>query len=101
NNGRTTLPGVHSGENGFGAAGPMQIGIGGAGGQTRGGRPSPPAAQNVRGAAVDEDGNGVASVYDPADAIAGAAKDLLAHGVLSNPSAAIFSYNHLQSYVTA
>src|SRR5580693_7616565 len=25
-NGQTTLPGVHSGQNGFGAAGPMQIG---------------------------------------------------------------------------
>ena len=101
NNGRTTLPGVHSGENGFGAAGPMQIGIGGAAGNTWGGSPSHPASQKVSGVAVDEDGNGVASVYDPADAIAGAAKDLLAHGVLSNPSAAIFSYNHLQSYVTA
>ena len=30
--GRTTLPGVHSGANAFGAAGPMQIGIGGAAG---------------------------------------------------------------------
>ena len=29
-NGRTTLPGVNSGSNAFGAAGPMQIGIGGA-----------------------------------------------------------------------
>src|SRR6202034_1513310 len=28
--GRTTLPGVNSGSNAFGAAGPMQIGIGGA-----------------------------------------------------------------------
>src|ERR1700744_3144688 len=88
-NGRTTLPGVHSGSNGFGAAGPMQIGIGGAAGNTWGGSPSHPASQKVSGVAVDEDGNGVASVYDPADAIAGAAKDLLAHGVLSNPSAAI------------
>jgi peptidoglycan DL-endopeptidase CwlO len=101
NNGRSTLPGVHSGQNGFGAAGPMQIGIGGAAGNTWGGAPSHPAGEKVSGVATDEDGDGVASVYDPADAIAGAAKDLLAHNVLSDPSAAIFSYNHLQSYVTA
>jgi cell wall-associated NlpC family hydrolase len=101
NNGRSTLPGVHSDQNGFGAAGPMQIGIGGAAGNTWGGAPSHPASEKVSGVAVDEDGDGVASVYDPADAIAGAAKDLLAHDVLANPSAAIFSYNHLQSYVTA
>jgi cell wall-associated NlpC family hydrolase len=101
NNGRSALPGVHSGENGFGAAGPMQIGIGGAAGNTWGGSPTHPASQKVSGVATDEDGDGVASVYDPADAIAGAAKDLVAHGVLTNVSAAIFSYNHLQSYVQA
>ena len=39
------------------------------------------------------------SVYDPADAIAGAAKYLLEFQVTTNPSAAIFAYNHLQSYV--
>ena len=100
-NGRSNLPGVHSGQNGYGAAGPMQIGIGGASGNTWGGTPTHPAAEKVSGVATDEDGDGVASVYDPADAIAGAAKDLLAHNVLSDPSAAIFSYNHLQSYVTA
>ena len=37
NDGQTTLPGVHSGSNAFGAAGPMQIGIGGASGNTWGG----------------------------------------------------------------
>ena len=40
-----------------------------------------------------------ASVYDPADAIAGAARYLVAAGVQTNPSGAIFAYNHLQSYV--
>ncbi|HEV2375670.1 MAG TPA: hypothetical protein VGS19_26340, partial [Streptosporangiaceae bacterium] len=35
--GRSTLPGVHSGANSAGAAGPMQIGIGGAAGDTWGG----------------------------------------------------------------
>ena len=49
--------------------------------------------------ATDEDGDGTANVYDPPDAIAGAAKYLLEFGVQSNPSAAIFAYNHLQSYV--
>jgi peptidoglycan DL-endopeptidase CwlO len=97
--GRTTLPGVHSGANPFGAAGPMQIGIGGAAGNTWGGAPVHPASQHVNGVAVDANKDGTASVYDPADAIAGAAKYLLAHGVLDNVSGAIFAYNHLNSYV--
>jgi len=98
-NGQTTLPGVHSGQNGFGAAGPMQIGIEGASGNTWGGAPIHPASQVVAGVATDEDGDGIANVYDPADAIAGAAKYLLEFNVQTNPSAAIFAYNHLQSYV--
>src|SRR6266851_5193179 len=98
-NGRTALPGVKSNANAFGAAGPMQIGIGGAAGDVWGGLAVHPASQAVNGVATDEDGNGVASVYDPADAIAGAAKYLLAAGVQTNPSGAIFAYNHLQSYV--
>jgi cell wall-associated NlpC family hydrolase len=87
NNGQSTLPGVTSGQNGFGAAGPMQIGIGGASSNTW--------AQ----VATDEDGKGTPSVYDPADAIAGAAKYLVAHGVQTNPEAAIFAYNHADWYV--
>ena len=98
-NGRDPATGVHSGDNGFGAAGPMQIGIGGAAGNTWGGAPVHPASQVVQGVATDENGDGTASVYDPPDAIAGAAKYLLAASVQTNPSAAIFSYNHLQSYV--
>jgi cell wall-associated NlpC family hydrolase len=99
--GQTTLPGVHSGANAFGAAGPMQIGIGGAAGNQWGGAPVHPASQKVNGVATDADGDGTASVYDPADAIAGAAKYLLEHGVLDNVDQAIFAYNHLQSYVQA
>jgi len=99
NDGQTTLPGVHSGSNAFGAAGPMQIGIGGASSNTWGGAPVHPASEQVAGVATDGDGDGIASVYDPADAIAGAAKYLLAHGVLDNVSGAIFAYNHLESYV--
>ena len=98
-NGQTTLPGVHSGSNAFGAAGPMQIGIGGAAGNVWGGLPVHPASEVVTGVATDEDGGPNASVYDPPDAIAGAAKYLLEFDVQTNPSAAIFSYNHLQSYV--
>jgi peptidoglycan DL-endopeptidase CwlO len=85
--GRTKLPGVNSGSNSFGAAGPMQIGIGGASGD---------AWATV---ATVEDGNPPASVYDPADAIAGAAKYLVEHGVQQNVPAAIFSYNHADWYV--
>src|SRR5271154_2825264 len=98
-NGRTTLPGVHSGQTGFGAAGPMQIGIGGASGNSWGGLPVHPASEVVNGVATDEDGGPNADVYNPADAIAGAAKYLTEFGVQTNPSAAVFSYNHLQSYV--
>ena len=80
NDGRTTLPGVHSGSNAFGAA-------------------VHPAGQRVSGVAIDANHDGLASVYQPADAIAGAARYLLAHGILDNVSAAIFAYNHLVSYV--
>jgi cell wall-associated NlpC family hydrolase len=98
-NGQSNAPGVHSGTNGFGAAGPMQIGIGGAAGNNWGGAPVHPASEAVNGVATDENGDGTASVYDPADAIAGAAKYLLQHGVQTDVSAAIFAYNHAQFYV--
>ena len=99
NNGQTSLPGVHSGQNGFGAAGPMQIGIEGASGNSWGGAAIHPAGQVVSGVATDENGDGVANVYDPPDAIAGAAKYLINADVQANPSAAIFSYNHADWYV--
>ena len=85
--GRTTLPGVKNGANAFGAAGPMQIGIEGASGDA------------WATYATVEDGNPPASVYDPADAIAAAAKYLIAHGVQQNVAAAIFAYNHADWYV--
>src|SRR6516225_4228042 len=85
--GRTTLPGVHSGANAFGAAGPMQIGIEGAAGDA------------WATYATVEDGKPPASVYNPADAIAGAAKYLIARGAQSDVSAAIFAYNHATWYV--
>jgi peptidoglycan DL-endopeptidase CwlO len=98
-NGQSTLPGVSSGQNGFGAAGPMQIGIGGAATNVWGGLPVHPASEVVDGVATDEDGKPTVSVYDPADAIAGAAKYLIRAGVQTDPSAAVFAYNHLESYV--
>jgi cell wall-associated NlpC family hydrolase len=101
NHGRSTLPGVHSRANAFGAAGPMQIGIGGAAGNTWGGAPVHPTGEHVGGVATDGNSDGVASVYQPADAIDGAAKYLVEHGVLGNPNGAIFAYNHLTSYVQA
>jgi cell wall-associated NlpC family hydrolase len=97
--GQSNAPGVHSGNNGFGAAGPMQIGIGGAAGNTWGGAPVHPASEHVNGVATDENGDGIASVYEAPDAIAGAAKYLVENGVLSNVPGAIFAYNHLESYV--
>jgi peptidoglycan DL-endopeptidase CwlO len=99
NDGRTSLPGVNSDSNSFGAAGPMQIGIGGASGNQWGGAAKHPASQVVAGVAVDEDGDGTASVYDPADAIAGAAKYLVAHGAQQSVPTAIFAYNHADWYV--
>ena len=75
NNGRSTLPGVHSDQNGFGAAGPMQIGIGGAAGNTWGGAPSHPGSEKVSGVAVDEDGDGVASDHEGGGGVAGPGGD--------------------------
>jgi peptidoglycan DL-endopeptidase CwlO len=85
--GRTTLPGVNFGANAFGAAGPMQIGIEGASGD---------AWATV---ATVEDGDPPASVYKPADAIAGAAKYLIEHGVQQSVPDAVFAYNHADWYV--
>ncbi len=100
-NGQSTLPGVRSGQNGFGAAGPMQIGIGGASSNTWGGAPIHAASLQVAGVATDGNGDGIANVYDPADAIPGAAKYLVAHGAPGNMAGAIFAYNHAGWYVTA
>jgi peptidoglycan DL-endopeptidase CwlO len=41
------------------------------------------------------------SVYDPADAIAGAAKYLIQHGIQADVQDAIFAYNHADWYVQA
>ena len=89
NHGRLQAPGVTSGANFAGAAGPMQIGVGGKAGNTW-------AAY-----AVDADGGGP-SVYSPADAIFTAASYLCANGANkgANVAGAIFAYNHADWYVT-
>jgi hypothetical protein len=88
NHGRSTLPGVRSGWNSAGAAGPMQFGIGkGAAGNS----------WATYGRDYDRDGN--RSVYDYGDAIPAAARYLCAHGAPRNIDRAIHGYNHSWSYV--
>src|SRR5918996_6431986 len=87
--GRLRAPGVTSGANFAGAAGPMQIGIGGKAGNT------------FAGYAVDGDGGG-ADVYNPVDAIFTAANYLCQNGAArgADVAGAIFAYNHADWYVT-
>ncbi len=87
--GRLTAPGVRSGSNFAGAAGPMQFGIGGRAGDT----------WSAYG--VDGEGNGTVDVYDSADAVPAAADYLCANGG-GDParlSDAVFAYNHADWYV--
>jgi cell wall-associated NlpC family hydrolase len=89
NHGRSTLPGVRSGSNEAGAAGPMQFGIGGRAGDT----------WSQYG--VDGNGDGIANVYDAADAVPAAADYLCANGggTPGGLSKAIFAYNRADWYV--
>jgi hypothetical protein len=86
--GRTPLPGVRSGWNRAGAAGPMQFGIGV-------GRAGNAWARFGR----DYDRDGRRSVYDPGDAIPAAARYLCAHGAPRRLDRAIHAYNHSRAYV--
>jgi hypothetical protein len=86
--GRSRLPGVRSGWNQAGAAGPMQFGIG----VGRAGN-----AWIRYGADFDHDGR--RSVYDPGDAIPAAARYLCAHGAPRLLDQALYAYNHSWSYV--
>jgi cell wall-associated NlpC family hydrolase len=99
-NGQSNQPGVHSGANSFGAAGPMQFGVGGAAGNTWGGAPVHPASQHTGGYGIDGDHDGLADVYDPGDAIPSAARFLQAHGAPGSMQAALFAFNHSSSYVS-
>jgi peptidoglycan DL-endopeptidase CwlO len=98
--GRSGAPGVHSGANAAGAAGPMQFGTGGLAGNTWGGAPVHPAAEHAGGYGTDGDHDGIVNVYDPGDAIPSAAAFLKAHGAPGNLPAAIFAWNHSDGYVT-
>jgi hypothetical protein len=87
--GRSTAPGVRSGQNAHGCcAGPMQIDNGaGTGGGTWG------------AFKVDGDGDGRFDIYDPDDAAATAARYLEASGAPRDWRAALYAYNHAGWYV--
>lgn len=85
--GRSTAPGVSSGVNAYGCcAGPMQFSIIGAGGGTWGSY------------GVDANHDGRKNVYDPRDAIPGAANYLRASGAPGDLHRAILTYNHSEAY---
>lgn len=85
---RSTLPGMHSGTNADGAAGPMQIGIGGAAGNT------------WTRYEVDAPGGATPpSVYNETDAVYTAANYLHARGAPGDWPAALYAYNHAGWYL--
>lgn len=88
--GRSALPGVRDGVNIAGCcAGPMQFNL-------MNGHPS-----TWETYATDGDGDGHVSPYSPADAIASAARKLVADGAPGDYSMALLRYNHDQVYVDA
>ncbi|MBB4917964.1 C40 family peptidase [Streptosporangium saharense] len=92
--GRSTLPGVSSGTNYAGAAGPMQFLI-----STWGGKAKIKIPSTFNGYASDGDGDGWADVYNPADAILGAAKMIKHNGAPENVRRSLFVYNRAWWYV--
>ena len=82
NHGRSTLPGVHSGQNYAGAGGPMQF-----------------IAATFKSYAVDGNHDGKKDRYDPADAIFTAGRYLKANGAPERTWNAIWHYNHASWYV--
>jgi membrane-bound lytic murein transglycosylase B len=86
--GRSHLPGVRSGWNTAGAAGPMQFGIGV-------GRAGNAWARY----GADFNHNGHPSVYEPGDAIPAAARYLCAAGAPRRLDRALYAYNHSWAYV--
>jgi hypothetical protein len=102
--GRTQLPGCNppGTVNVAGATGPMQF----LGSTWRRGTPpmtvpaaGPQTATAAEGYAADGDGDRIADVWNPADAIAGAARLLRANGAPRNYERALFAYNHADWYV--
>jgi hypothetical protein len=86
--GRSTARGVTSGVSSAGAAGPMQMSIGGKAGNT------------FARYAVDGTGDGIADVYDPADAIFTAANYLCRNGAQGGADlrGALLAYRHADRY---
>jgi cell wall-associated NlpC family hydrolase len=86
-NGQSSLPGVRSGRNPAGAEGPMQF---------------EPATFDRYANPVPAGGVDPPSPYDPVDAAYAAARLLCANGAAGDVGlgAALFAYNHSQSYVT-
>jgi cell wall-associated NlpC family hydrolase len=64
-------------------------------------RIAPPTRTSVEGYATDGDGDGFANVWDPADAIAGAARLLRANGAPADYRRALYTYNPADTYVAA
>jgi cell wall-associated NlpC family hydrolase len=86
-NGTSDLPGVHSGANSAGAEGPMQF---------------EPATFAAYDTPIPPGGVDPPSPYDPTDAVYAAARMLCANGARNGAdvSAAVYSYNHSNSYVS-
>jgi cell wall-associated NlpC family hydrolase len=86
-NGTSNLPGVHSGANSAGAEGPMQF---------------EPATFAAYDTPVPPGGANPPSPYDPTDAVYAAARMLCANGAANgaNLNAAVYAYNHSQTYVS-
>src|SRR5712691_11171185 len=104
--GRSQAPGCNPPGtlNGAGATGPMQF----LGSTWRAGTPpmtvpavGPPTASTAEGYATDGDGDGLADVWNPADAIAAAARLLAANGAPADYRAALLAYNPDPGYVDA
>lgn len=85
---RLDAEGVRSGQNPWGAAGPMQIGNG-----------TGAAGNSWATYGTDGDGDGNKDIYHPVDAIFSAANYLKGHGAPGDWQGAIFGYNHAQWYV--
>ena len=86
-NGRSNLPGVHSGSNAAGAEGPMQF---------------EPATFAAYDQPVPPGGAMPPSPYDPTDAVYAAARMLCANGAAGGTDlpGAVLAYNHDPAYVT-
>ena len=86
----SALPGVQSGTNRAGAAGPMQIGVDGQAGDTW---------DTIKVNAPGDPPGQPPNVYDEADAVYSAAHYLQASGAPGDWPGAIFTYNHSSAYV--